>query len=54
MSKIKTYALLDELQKAELRKVYAEHPEAIKTLSAADGEIGELARLSLQCGGGEK
>ena len=51
MSKIKSFALLDELQKRELRKVFAEHPEAIKTLSSVDGEVGELAALALQCAG---
>ena len=54
MSKIKPFTLLNEIQKRELRKVYAEHPEAIKSLSLLPGELGELAAIALQCGGGEK
>ena len=35
----------------DFSEVYLKYPEAIKNLSLYPGEIGELAKLSLQCAG---
>ena len=40
--------------KKEFAEVYIKYPDVIKSLCGYEGEIGELARLSMQCAEGGK
>ena len=44
---------LSPTARLDFSEVYKKYPEAIKQLSLYPGEIGELAKLSLVCGGGD-
>ena len=44
---------LSPTARMDFSEVYKKYPEAIKTLSSYPGEIGELAKLSLNCAGVE-
>ncbi len=53
-SNLKGFSQLTPEAIKDFKKLNDKYPDAIKNLTSYPGQIGELAKLSLQCGGGDK